>query len=160
MAMMAMRLRTEAPQGSRQRLLDAIAKEPRGCGGAVGSPPRFNWWAAFGGQPRSRCCVVIQLRRRTGHCGSRWSSWIPLLGNRRSNWKCTAGGGCDYSSGCAAGGVVTAKTPAVPRGKAFYLRNKNSLVFVPATWRRWRRTGFMSCGCCLGAGASHCGGVV
>jgi len=43
------------PQRSRQRLLEAIAKEPRGLSAAAQRRPGFNWWAAFVGRRRSRC---------------------------------------------------------------------------------------------------------
>jgi len=36
------------PQRSRQRLLNAIAKEPRVPATASGRSSRFNWWAALG----------------------------------------------------------------------------------------------------------------
>jgi anti-sigma factor RsiW len=51
------------PQRARQRLLDAIAKEPR-VPKAVPTPSRFNWAAALGwGAAALMFVVVVQLRR-------------------------------------------------------------------------------------------------
>jgi hypothetical protein len=52
------------PQRSRQRLLDAIAKEPRAISGGQPARRGFNWWAAFGwAMTVAMFLVVVQLRR-------------------------------------------------------------------------------------------------
>ena len=52
------------PQRSRQRLLDAIAKEPRGVSATSPRSRGFNWLAAFGWAAAvAMLVVVIQLRR-------------------------------------------------------------------------------------------------
>src|SRR5215470_12777473 len=50
------------PQRARQRLLEAIAKEPR-VPAAVASRGRFHWWAAAGWAAAAAMFVVVQLRR-------------------------------------------------------------------------------------------------
>src|SRR6202007_1603217 len=53
------------PQRSRQRLLIAIAKEPRLPAALPAPAPRFNFWALFGWAAAvGMLVVVIQLRRQ------------------------------------------------------------------------------------------------
>jgi len=64
MALMAMATTgPKPPQRSRQRLLDAIAKEPRAFGAQPARASRFNWWAALGWAAAvAMFVVVVQLR--------------------------------------------------------------------------------------------------
>jgi anti-sigma-K factor RskA len=119
------------PQRSRQRLLDAISKEPRGTTAsahAVG----FNWWAAFGWAAAvALLMVVIHLRRENYGLRESVSQLGELVGKqtvdlanaRRVAEAITAPEALRVE-------LVATKAPPVPRGKAFYLRNQSSLVFV------------------------------
>jgi anti-sigma-K factor RskA len=119
------------PQRSRQRLLDAISREPRGR--AAEKPGwRFNWWAAFGWAAAvAMLLVVIQLRRENWGLRESVSQLGSLIGKqtielenaRRVAESITAPDALRVE-------LVAAKTPPMPRGKAFYLQNRNSLVFV------------------------------
>jgi len=119
------------PQRSRQRLLEAVAKEPRGLSAAQ-PRPGFNWWAAFGWAAAvAMLVVVIQLRRQNAGLQESVSQLGSLIGKqtielenaRRVAEAITAPDALRVE-------LVAAKAPPVPRGKAFYLRNRNSLVFV------------------------------
>jgi len=117
------------PQRARQRLLEAIAKEPRG---AATKARGFSWWAAFGwAAVLGMFLVVVQLRRENAAVRDAMTALgdlvktqaVQLSNARRVVESLTA----DDSQKVT---LVAAKTPALPQGKAFYLRNKNSLVFV------------------------------
>jgi anti-sigma-K factor RskA len=118
------------PQRSRLRLLDAIAKEARGV---TAKPARgFNWWAAFGWAAAvGMLVVVIQLRRENSTLREGMSELGALVSNqtielenaKRIAETITAPDAMRVE-------LVSAKTPPVPRGKAFYLQNRTSLVFV------------------------------
>jgi len=120
------------PQRSRQRLLEAIAKEPRRPAVGARRRPGFNWWAAFGWAAAvAMLVVVIQLRRQNAGLQDSVSQLGSLIGKqtidlenaRRVAEAITAPDAMRVE-------LVAAKTAPVPRGKAFYLRNQSSLVFV------------------------------
>ncbi|HEY6923342.1 MAG TPA: anti-sigma factor [Steroidobacteraceae bacterium] len=134
MALMAMSSAgPKPPQRSRQRLLDAIAKDPRTT--AADATParfRFNWWAAFGwAMAVAMFLVVVQLRRENTVLKDSVNTLAQMMGQqtvelanaRRVVETLTAPESQTVT-------LVAAKTPPQPQGKAFYLRNKNSLVFV------------------------------
>jgi anti-sigma-K factor RskA len=118
------------PQRSRQRLLTAIAKEPRG---AVASPAaRFSLWAIFGWAAAvGMLVVVIQLRRQNASLQQAVNSLgsvvgaqtIELENARRIVDTLTAPESQTVT-------LVAGKTPPQPQGKAFYLRHRSGLVFV------------------------------
>jgi anti-sigma-K factor RskA len=119
------------PQRSRQRLLDAIAKEPRATGAADQTRSRFNWWAAFGwAMTVAMFLVIVQLRRENTSLKDSLNGLAQMVGRdtvelenaKRVVETLTA-------PETQAITLVAAKTPAQPQGKAFYLRNKTSLVF-------------------------------
>ena len=121
----------KAPQRSRQRLLDAIAKEPRPTPADTGRF-RFNWWAAFGwAMAVAMFLVVVQLRRENSVLKDSVNTLAQMMGQQtvelanaqRVVQTLTAPESQTIT-------LVAAKTPPQPQGKAFYLRNKNSLVFV------------------------------
>jgi len=118
------------PQRSRQRLLEAIVKEPRGLGA---KPVRsFNWWAAFGWAAAvGMLVVVIQLRRENSTLREGMSELGSMIGKQTIELE-NARRVADTITASDAMRVelVSVKTPPVPRGKAFYLRNRTSLVFV------------------------------
>jgi anti-sigma-K factor RskA len=131
MAMMAMATTgPKPPQRSRQRLLEAIAKEPLAT--AEQTRARFNWWAALGwAMTVAMFLVVVQLRRENTSLKDSVNSLAQLIGSnavelenaRRVVETLTAPESQTVT-------LVTSKTPPQPQGKAFYLRNKTSLVFV------------------------------
>ena len=118
------------PQRSRQRLLTAIAKEPRG---ATAPPtPRFNLWSIFGWAAAvGMLVVVIQLRRQNASLQQAVNSLgsvvgaqtIELENARRIVDTLTAPESQTVT-------LVAGKTPPQPQGKAFYLKNRSGLVFV------------------------------
>ena len=119
------------PQRARQRLLDAVAKEPR-VPTAVPAGKRFNWWAAAGwAAVAAMFLVVVQLRRENfrlresvtqlGQLTSQQT--IDLANAKRVVETLTA-------PDTQAVTLVAAKGPPQPQGKAFYLKNRSGLVFV------------------------------
>jgi anti-sigma-K factor RskA len=120
------------PQRSRQRLVSAIAKEPRLS--AVPSAPaqKLNLWSIFGWAAAvGMLIVVIQLRRQNSALQQAASSLGSVLGSqtielenaRRIVDTLTAPDALTVT-------LVAAKTPPQPQGKAFYLKNRSGLVFV------------------------------
>jgi hypothetical protein len=119
------------PQRARQRLLDAIAKEPRGLN-AVPARPRFNWAVALGWAAAALMfVVVVQLRRE--NFGLRESvNKLAQLTSQQTIEVANAQRVMDTltASDTQAVTLVAAKGPPQPQGKAFYLKNKSGLVFV------------------------------
>ena len=133
MALMAMATTgPKPPQRSRQRLLDAIAKEPRASGAQPVHASRFNWWAALGWAAAvAMFVVVVQLRRENSFLHDSMNSLASLTGQQTvemANMKRTIEALTSPDSQAIV--LVAAKTPPQPQGKAFYLRNKSSLVFL------------------------------
>lgn len=123
------------PQRARQRLLQAVANEPRVQQPERTSPrrsPRTSWWGALG-----------------------WAAAVALLVLAASLWKENAALRQTLASANSRAGqssreiealrkiaapilepeaqrvtLVAAKTPPQPQGKAFYLKNRGSLVFL------------------------------
>jgi anti-sigma-K factor RskA len=120
------------PQRSRQRLLNAIAKEPR-LPAAIAAPGRrVNLWAWFGWAAAvGMLLVVIQLRRQNASFQQAVNSLGSVLGSQTIELE-NARRIVDTLTAPEAQAVtlVTAKTPPLPQGKAFYLKNRSGLVFV------------------------------
>jgi len=120
------------PQRSRQRLLNAIAKEPRRSAAVAEPGWRFNLWALFGWAAAvGMLVVVIQLRRQNASLQQAMNSLGSVLGSQTIELE-NARRIVDTLTAPEAQTVtlVTAKTPPQPQGKAFYLRNRSGLVFV------------------------------
>lgn len=119
------------PQRSRQRLLDAIANEPRTTSADTGRF-RFNWWAAFGwAMAVAMFLVVVQLRRENSVLKDSVNTLAQMMGQQTvelANAKRVVETLTAPESQTVT--LVAAKAPPQPQGKAFYLRNKNSLVFL------------------------------
>jgi len=119
------------PQRARQRLLDAIAKEPR-VSTPVPNRTRFNWWAAAGwAAAAAMFVVVVQLRRE--NFGLRESvNKLAQLTTQQAIEVANAQRVMDTltASETQAVTLVAAKGPPQPQGKAFYLKSKSGLVFV------------------------------
>ena len=119
------------PQRSRQRLMDAIAKEPRGSS-APSPARRFNAWAFLGWAAAvGMFLVVIQLRRQNASLQQTVSSLGAVIGSQTIDLE-NARRVVDTLSAPEAQAVtlVASKTLPQPQGKAFYLRNRSGLVFV------------------------------
>jgi anti-sigma-K factor RskA len=120
------------PQRSRQRLMAALAKDPRARAAVPERVSRFNWWAALGwAAAAAMFLVVVQLRRENfalqqsvGTLGSLVSHQTIDLANARRVVDTLTGPEVQTVT------LMAAKTPPQPQGKAFYLRNKSGLVFV------------------------------
>jgi hypothetical protein len=120
------------PQRSRQRLLDAIAKEPRAISGGQPARRGFNWWAAFGwAMTVAMFLVVVQLRRENTFLKDSVNTLAQMMGQQTvelANARRVVDSLTDPQTQTVT--LVASKTPPQPQGKAFYLRNKTSLVFV------------------------------
>ena len=118
------------PQRSRQRLLSAIAKEPRLS--AVPPAQRLNLWSIFGWAAAvGMLIVVIQLRRQNSALQLAANSLGSVIGSQTIELE-NARRIVDTLTAPDAQTVtlVAAKTPPQPQGKAFYLKNRSGLVFV------------------------------
>ena len=118
------------PQRSRQRLLTAIAKEPRGA--AKTPAPRFNLWSIFGWAAAvGMLVIVIQLRRQNANLQQAANSLASVVGSQTIELE-NARRIVDTLTAPESQTVtlVAGKTPPQPQGKAFYLRNRSGLVFV------------------------------
>jgi hypothetical protein len=119
------------PQRARQRLLDAVAREPR-LPAAVPASPRRSWWGALGWAAAAAILVLA---------ASFWKENVVLqqgLASARSQAAETAREMAELRKVAAPiiepeaqrVTLVAAKAPPQPQGKAFYLRNRGSLVFL------------------------------
>ena len=120
------------PQRSRQRLLNAIAKEPRLPAALPAPARRFNLWALFGWAAAvGMLVVVIQLRRQNASLQLAVNSLGSVLGSQTIEME-NARRIVDTLTAPEAQTVTlaAAKTPPQPQGKAFYLKNRSGLVFL------------------------------
>jgi anti-sigma-K factor RskA len=119
------------PQRSRQRLLDAVASDPRDSSSPAPAR-RFNVWAFFGWAAAvGMFLVVIQLRRQNVSLQEAVSSLGAVVGSQTIEME-NARRVVDTLTAPDAQAVtlVAGKNPPQPQGKAFYLRNRSGLVFV------------------------------
>jgi anti-sigma-K factor RskA len=131
------------PQRSRQRLMDAIAKEPHTAAVAVRDlrvdkarevQPRSGW-AWFGGlgwvAAAMMFVIAFQARNENGKLRNSVAALGSLVGQQTSELA-DAKRVFDTITAPEAQKVVlvAAKAPPQPQGKAFYMRDKSSLVFV------------------------------
>jgi anti-sigma-K factor RskA len=133
MALMAMSAGgPRPPQRSRQRLLEAIAKEPRSTAAGASRGRGFRWWTALGWAAAAvMLLVVIQLRQANRGLREAVASLGSMVGQQTIELE-NARRVMDTLTGEDAQEVilVAKKAPLQPQGKAFYLRRKNSLVFL------------------------------
>jgi len=119
------------PQRSRQRLLDAIAKEPRGL---PASEHKRSWnpWGALGWVAAGLLLlVVLQTRRENSLLRQSISNLASLVGDQTTELaKAQRVVDTLTAPETQKWVLAAAKTPPQPQGKAFYLRNKTGLVFV------------------------------
>ena len=119
------------PQRARQRLLDAVAREPR-MPVAISASSRRTWWGWLGWAATAAVVVfALSLWRETLSLKE-----MALSANARSAESARQ---LDELRRIAAPilepeaqhvTLVAAKTPPQPQGKAFYLRSRSSLLFM------------------------------
>jgi anti-sigma-K factor RskA len=121
------------PARSRQRLMDAIAKQPRGTSVTrAGDRRGWGWWGALGWLAAAAMLIaVFQLRNENTRLRSSVSSLGALVGQEITELE-NARRVVDTITAPEAQKVVlvAGKTPPQPQGKAFYLRDRSSLIFV------------------------------
>jgi anti-sigma-K factor RskA len=117
------------PQRSRQRLLDAVAREARPVTQTV---PRRGWWGWLGWAATAAVVIFalslwkenVVLKATLVSAGSQAAESARQLEELRR----IAAPIIEPEAQRVT--LVAAKTPPQPQGKAFYLRNRNSLVFL------------------------------
>lgn len=119
------------PQRARQRLLDAVALEPRPRAITQTTPPR-GWWGWLGWALAAAAIVfalssrrdIYMLKARLATARLRQSETTRQLNDLRQIAAPIIAPEAQRVT------LVAAKTKPQPQGKAFYLRNRNSLVFL------------------------------
>jgi anti-sigma-K factor RskA len=119
------------PQRSRQRLLEAVAREPR-VPRLVQTQPRRSWWGALGWAATAAVILfAISLWRENQSLKSTLASAASQSAHNARDLeelrRITAPIIAPEAQHVT---LVSAKTPPQPQGKAFYLRNRSSLVFL------------------------------
>jgi hypothetical protein len=122
---------TKPPQRARQRLLDAVAREPRTAMPAY-REPRRSWWGALGWMAAVAVLVfAVPLWKENDTLKQDVRSWRGRVGQQTLELDAaqkfvetvTNPEGQHFT-------LVAGKTPPQPQGKAFYLKNRRSLVFL------------------------------
>ncbi|MGA7377776.1 MAG: anti-sigma factor [Candidatus Sulfotelmatobacter sp.] len=119
------------PQRARQRLLEAVAREPRSSA-VVQSSPRSSWWGWLGWAATAAVIVFalslwredISLRAMLASARSSDAESTRQLNELRK----IAAPILEPETQRVT--LVAVKTSPQPQGKAFYLRSRNSLVFL------------------------------
>ncbi|MFZ0318722.1 MAG: anti-sigma factor [Candidatus Sulfotelmatobacter sp.] len=121
------------PQRARQRLLDAVAREPRSIPASSGkSSSRQSWWGWLGWAATAAVILFAVslwrdnavLRATVASASSREAESARQLEELRK----VAAPILEPEAQRVT--LVAAKTPPQPQGKAFYLRSRGSLVFL------------------------------
>jgi anti-sigma-K factor RskA len=120
-----------APQRARQRLLDAVAREARGPR-MVETAPQSSWWGWLGWAATAAVVIFalslwkenLVLRQSVASASSQAAQ------NRREMEELRKIAAPIIEPESQRVTLVSAKAPAQPQGKAFYLRNRGSLVFL------------------------------
>jgi hypothetical protein len=119
------------PQRARQRLLDAVAREPL-VPGLVQTSPRRSWWGVLG-WAAAAAMVIFALslwRENSALKGILASADSRAAESRRELEDLRKIAEPILEPEAQRVTLVSAKTPPQPQGKAFYLRNRGSLVFL------------------------------
>jgi anti-sigma-K factor RskA len=119
------------PQRARQRLLDAVAREAH-MPMVVQTSTRRSWWGWLGWAATAAVVIFglslwrenLALRQAVASASSEVARNSRALDEL---WKIAAP---IVDPDAQRVTLVSAKAPAQPQGRAFYLRNRNSLVFV------------------------------
>ena len=118
-----------APQRARQRLLDAVAREPRPVAQVV---TRRGWWGWLG-WAATAAVVIFALslwRENSGLKQSLASASSRAAESTRELEELRRIAAPIIQPEAQRVTLVAAKAPPQPQGKAFYLRNRGSLVFL------------------------------
>jgi len=120
-----------APQRSRQRLLDAIAQEPRTPRLASASPSR-SWWGVLGWTAAVAALVfaVVLWQQNSALKQTLASANSRAAESAREMEALRKVAAPIIEPDAQRITLVAVKTPPQPQGKAFYLRNRGSLVFL------------------------------
>jgi anti-sigma-K factor RskA len=119
------------PQRARQRLLDAVAREPL-VAEVVQTSPRRSWWGVLG-WAAAAAMVIFALslwRENSALKGILASADSRAVESRRKLEDLRKIAEPILEPEAQRVTLVSAKTPPQPQGKAFYLRNRGSLVFL------------------------------
>lgn len=119
------------PQRARQRLLDALSREPR-VPKAAAISPRRSWWGGLGWAAAAAVLVLaaslwkenVALHQNLAAARSESAEDVRQLEELRKVAAPIIEPGAQRVT------LVAMKAPPQPQGKAFYLRNRNSLVFL------------------------------
>jgi anti-sigma-K factor RskA len=126
------------PQRSRQRLMEAIAKEPRSAPASASDThgrnarPGWSWWNALGWLAAAAMLLLaLRMRNENDHLRDSIATLGSLVKHQTGELE-NAKRVVETITAPEAQKVVlvAGKTPPQPQGKAFYLRDKSSLIFV------------------------------
>ena len=117
------------PQRSRQRLLDAIGREPRQSAAAQKALPRWTWVPWLAAAALALGIAVLWVNNRDLH------ETIARLENESTRQQAQLEKAREVvetltSSDALRITVVAAKVPPQPQGKAIYVRDRSSLIFL------------------------------
>jgi anti-sigma-K factor RskA len=120
------------PQRARQKLLDAVAREARSGAASPARETRHSWWGWLGWAATAAVIVfALSLWRenvRLKDTLASASSQVAESSRQLEELRRIAAPIIEPEAQRVT--LVAAKTPVQPQGKAFYLRKRNSLVFV------------------------------
>jgi anti-sigma-K factor RskA len=119
------------PQRARQRFLDAVAREAREAP-MVQTSPRRSWWGALG-WAATVAVVIFALslwRENSALRGSLASAGSQAAKSARELEDLRRIAAPILEPEAQRVTLVSTKAPPQPQGKAFYLRNRGSLVFL------------------------------
>ncbi len=119
------------PQRSRQRLLDAVAREPR-VARVAQTATRASWWGWVGWVAAAAVVVfALSLWRENTALQQSLASMRSRAGeNRRELEELRRVAAPILDPEAQRVTLVSTKSAPQPQGKAFYLRNRSSLVFL------------------------------
>lgn len=119
------------PGRARSRLLDAVAREPR-VPRVVQTLLRRSWWGALGWAATAAVVIfALSLWRENSELrGSLASAGSQAAKSARELEELRRIAAPILEPEAQRVTLVSAKTPPQPQGKAFYLRNRGSLVFL------------------------------
>jgi anti-sigma-K factor RskA len=119
------------PTRSRERLMAAIAKEPRRVTQSR-SGERGRWWGAFGWMAAAAAVVIVvllvhqnsNLRRRIAEVETNWQKQDRQLLEAKQLLATLTSPDAEHFT------LVAGKLPPQPQGKAIYVRSSGMLVFL------------------------------